>query len=222
MAPSRFLPQSFALAVLLACSAGPDAGSATDAGTHAAPPDSARGGPPGLGGACIPPDEDQRDWPGASLQDVVLATTDNCATGLCLLNHFQGRVTCPFGQNADQIAALPPDDPNRCRLPFQSGTSEAEAVGVAVPPQFSGRPAADAVYCSCRCAAADPTASLCTCDAGFDCVPLVADTGAPGAATYAGSYCVRAGTEYDPAASYGAPCGLGPPDAGQSCGDRNP
>jgi len=153
---------------------------------------------------------------------VVLAATDNCATGLCLENHFQGRVTCPFGQNADDVATLPPSDPARCRLPFQAGETEQQAVSVAVAPQFSGRPPADAVYCSCRCAGPDPAATYCSCDADFTCVELVADTGQPNAAAYVGSYCVRAGTEYDPAASYGAPCGLGPPDAATSCGDRNP
>lgn len=149
----------------------------------------------------------------------MLEGTDNCATGLCLVDHFQGRVTCPFGQDEAELE-LSPDDPERCRLPFQDGVGEGEAVVVPVAPQLTGRPAADAVYCSCRCAGPDPAASYCSCPEGTECVELVPNRGLP--SPYAGSYCLKIGTAYQPGASYGAPCGVGDPDAGATCGDRNP
>jgi hypothetical protein len=53
-----------------------------------------------------------------------------CRAGTCLLNHFQGRVTCPYGQSAEQAASDP-----RCFVP---GTEEAITVPVSVL-QMSGQ-----------------------------------------------------------------------------------
>lgn len=96
------------------------------------------------------------------------------------MDHFQGRVSCPYGQSAAAGTEA-------CRVPGGS-----EAVTGAVSPQRLDRRADDAVYCSCRCGGADPAGSYCQCDAGFECVERIAPLESGTATDLAGSYCVRA------------------------------
>lgn len=168
-----------------------------------------------LGEPCIPASEKSPDYAGASLQGVALDTAAECGAAQCISNHFQGRVTCPYGQNLDSVSTLPNDDPARCRLP-----ESEEGVEVAVPPQLMDRPPEGAVYCSCRCDGPDVDAEYCTCPEGMHCAELIEDTGTnPGAA---GSYCVLDGTDYDETASYGSPCAASNPDSTEVCGEGNP
>jgi hypothetical protein len=148
-----------------------------------------------LGAVCVPPEEDSPDFSGSSAESVGVSEVAACASGTCLVDHFQGRVTCPAGQGASGHG---PDGGPGCKVP---GT--CEAVTVQVSPQCSGRTAADAVYCSCRCANSagktDDGASYCTCASTMKCAQVIAGLGSADSSVdrLAGAYCVRAGTEYD-------------------------
>jgi hypothetical protein len=114
-----------------------------------------------------------------------------CASSICLINHFQGRTTCPYGQAApsgDEQAGEP-----ICALPDGSAR-----VAVAVEPQVVERPPEDTVYCSCRCNGPEGTGPFCACPQGFECTELVPDLGLAfqGSPEIAGSYCIKPGTAF--------------------------
>jgi hypothetical protein len=142
----------------------------------------------GIGDPCIPEDEYSDTFSGFALTEVNTESRSfQCRSRLCLVNHFQGRVSCPYGQSAEQAANNP-----ACLLP-----GSIDPVRAAVKPQLLARRTDDAVYCSCRCAGPDPDARYCDCPSGFSCSPVVPDFGV-GEAQLPGSYCVRADTEYTP------------------------
>jgi hypothetical protein len=152
--------------------------------------------PGGVGDPCIPEDEYGKNFAGYGVDEVnVEAMSFQCQTRLCLVNHFQGRVSCPYGQKATLDAAgnVDPTFPgvDHCKLPDASKTD----VTVEVAPQLLDRRAKDAVYCSCRCDGPDKNARYCDCPSGYGCtllneIPLGADQ-------LLGSYCVRKGTAYN-------------------------
>lgn len=138
-----------------------------------------------LGQGCVPEPELAPRFSGFSRTRVeVIEGSTRCQSRLCLVNHFQGRVSCPNGQSSVDI-----DDASyTCAIPGAS-----DPVMVPVQPQLSNRRDVDSVYCSCRCAGSDPNATYCKCGDGFQCVDLVPDYGV-GASAVAGSYCVKNGT----------------------------
>jgi hypothetical protein len=142
-----------------------------------------------IGSPCVPSVEHNPKFSGF---DEVYVTVESgarsCETGLCLVNHFRGRVDCPYGQTSDEATSDAPP----CKLPGSNASVE-----VPVPPQFVDRQADSAVYCSCRCAGPGP-GPFCTCPTGFVCSELLPLTGIDETeADAAGSYCVKAGTEFD-------------------------
>ncbi len=159
----------------------------------------------GVGDPCIPEDEYQTNFPGYSADEVnVESKSFQCETRVCLVNHFQGRVSCPYGQTdatAKGIASgnIPATDPTGCRIPGTSGKDQADGISAKVNPQFVRRQADKAVYCSCRCRNAagntDDGARYCDCPSGFTCEKLLDDLGL-GSSQLAGSYCVKDGTTY--------------------------
>jgi hypothetical protein len=57
--------------------------------------------PAGIGDPCIPEQEYDQCFPGFSEGEVNTESRSfQCQTRLCLVNHFQGRVSCPYGQTA--------------------------------------------------------------------------------------------------------------------------
>jgi hypothetical protein len=141
----------------------------------------------GVGDPCVPEDEYSPTFSGFALSEVSTESASfQCQSRLCLVNHFQGRVSCPYGQTRDEATGAV-----KCRIPGSD-----EPVQVAVRPQLLERRADDAVYCSCRCAGPDPSARYCDCPSGFSCSPVVPSFEL-GRGQLPGSYCVRAGTEYD-------------------------
>jgi len=140
--------------------------------------------PGGVGDPCTPEDEYQQDFSGFQLTETnVESRSFQCETRLCLVNHFQGRVSCPYGQTAAGTS-------DGCKLP-----GSADPVTVAVKPQLLDRRADDAVYCSCRCAGPDPSARYCECPSGFSCSKVVPEL-SQGRAQLPGSYCIREGSDY--------------------------
>jgi hypothetical protein len=136
----------------------------------------------GVGDPCVPEDEYSPTFSGFAISEVNTESRSfQCQSRLCLVNHFQGRVSCPYGQA---------EGASSCKLPGGN-----EAVSVAVQPQLLDRRTDDAVYCSCRCDGPDPSARYCECPSGFSCSKVVPQW-VSARAQLPGSYCVRAGSEY--------------------------
>lgn len=161
-----------------------------------------------LGAGCVPEQELDKSFLGFSLTEVSLESkTFSCASRICLVNHFQGRVTCPYGQSADG-GGYPPA--TGCTIPGtdtavdgkdSNGTVVDPTKQAAVEAQCVHRTPSEAVVCSCRCANAsggvDDAGPYCTCPSGFDCTQLVPGIGVADQGL-TGAYCIKSGTEYDP------------------------
>jgi hypothetical protein len=166
----------------------------------------------GVGDPCTPEQEYDPSFIGFDEKEVnVESKSFQCRTRICLVNHFRGRASCPYGQSTEgnppagtksactvpgdstkQITGLTnPDDPVSFRDPRKKKL---------VPPQCVDRAADKAVYCSCRCAdingdtPSDQT--FCKCPDGFACSPLVTSIG-KGNEGLTGSYCIKSGTDYN-------------------------
>jgi hypothetical protein len=64
----------------------------------------------GVGDPCTPEDEYDSTFPGFNVvQEFIESRSFQCATRVCLVNHFQGRVSCPFGQAAPKTCNGPDD-----------------------------------------------------------------------------------------------------------------
>ncbi len=168
----------------------------------------------GVGDPCVPEDEYTTTFSGFAVSEVnVESRSFQCLTRVCLVNHFQGRASCPYGQTDDLAKKCAPGstDPaftgacgdetkpehrGSCRVPDRDGKDPADRITVPVDPQLTDRQADDAVYCSCRCAGPDANARYCDCPSGFTCEELVDDLGL-GKGQLAGSYCIKEGTAYE-------------------------
>jgi hypothetical protein len=168
----------------------------------------------GVGDPCTPEQEYNASFLGFSQGEVsVESKSFQCRSRLCLVNHFRGRVTCPYGQQENGEA---PAGGKSCTVP---GTADKPIKGATYPdpvtgkeefidkdkkssvePQCLDRKAADAVYCSCRCADINgqrpSDQAFCDCPDGFTCERLVTTIG-QGNEGLTGSYCIKAGTKYD-------------------------
>jgi hypothetical protein len=168
--------------------------------------------PGGVGDPCIPEDEYSEKFNGFGVAEAnVESRSFQCETRVCIVNHFQGRVSCPYGQTAEEAAGTSTPAHGRCMIP-----ASALPVTAAVEAQLLNRRADETVYCSCRCKGEDTSAKYCSCPSGYTCSPLVPDLGL-GKANLAGSYCLKNGTDWD-GQSNGAKCGSKPND----CGPGNP
>lgn len=156
----------------------------------------------GTGDPCLPSQERDVTFSGFEEREVnIEIAAPACATGVCLVNHFRGRVSCPYGQAAD---GAPPPGASPCVAPGKNaqvtGDTSNPARGARVSPQCLDRSADKTVYCSCRCAndqgRTDDGSSYCACPTGFECSPLVTSIGAS-TRDIAGSYCIKRGTAYD-------------------------
>ena len=144
--------------------------------------------PGGVGDPCIPEDEYQVEFGGYAETEADVETKSfQCVTRVCLVNHFRGRVSCPYGQAKGEGA---------CSVPGTDGSDPNDVILEAVAPQIVDRQAEKAVYCSCRCDGPDANARYCECPSGFSCTELIPDIGL-GQAQLAGSYCVKDGTQYN-------------------------
>jgi hypothetical protein len=173
----------------------------------------------GVGDPCTPEEEYDPSFTGFDPKEVnVESRSFQCQTRLCLVNHFQGRVTCPYGQS---VTGAPPPMVPSCSTGANAGTSAGCCIpGIGVPVTGKGtnnqylnsttqaavaaqcvdRTADNAVYCSCRCenvnGLTNDGANYCTCPTGFSCTQLVSSIGTDEGLT--GGYCVKNNTTYDP------------------------
>lgn len=157
----------------------------------------------GVGDPCTPEQEYNADFNGFDYKEVnVESKSFQCRTRVCLVNHFQGRVSCPYGQDSTGNA---PDGAKPCTIPgtedkITGNPNDTKNLAL-VKPQCIDRAAGRAVYCSCRCAdingqkPADQV--FCDCPDGYTCTQLVTSIG-QGNEGLTGAYCIQAGTAFDP------------------------
>lgn len=156
-----------------------------------------------LGEPCVPSVEGDPSFPGFTLGSVSVETqAPGCASDVCLVHNFQGRVSCPYGQTEDQALSSP-----AC---FAPGTPVPVQTDVA--PQLVTRPPELTSICSCRCDGPD-VGPYCECPESMECAPLVPDLGL-GAGGPAGSYCVPRGSLIAETGQSGATCDA----AEENCG----
>ncbi len=175
----------------------------------------------GVGDPCVPEQEYLPDFLGFDKNEVSTESKSfQCQTRLCLVNHFQGRVSCPYGQaqnggppaGANMGGCCPmntptcmatagcctPGVPEPVTGPLVNGMPTG-ATGEQIPGQCTDRTPDKAVYCSCRCAdvngQTNDGANYCTCPDGFACTQLVTSIGA-GNVGLTGAYCIKNGTAF--------------------------
>jgi len=163
--------------------------------------------PGGVGDPCTPEDEYNVNFPGYDPKEVnVESKSFQCETRVCLVNHFQGRVSCKYGQDGPPAAgAMPSASFGNCVVPGSDKTNAANYIQQVVTPQLIARTADKAVYCSCRCDGEDKNARYCKCPSGYACSHLVDDLHL-GGGQLAGSYCVRDNTGFKTADLTSGPC----------------
>ena len=186
-----------------------DAGDGIDAGRGIDA--RAEGGPTTLGAigsACIPSSERSASFAGFSEAAVTVDQGDPaCVSGVCLVNHFRGRASCPYGQDKN---ANPPPPATGCVVPGTIAPVRPNdpIAGQAVAAQCLDRQAAKTVLCSCRCANADGGTDdgnpYCACPSGYGCEQVVPQVVAGD--LLAGGYCIPSGTAYDRANACSALC----------------
>ncbi len=165
------------------------------------------------------------DFSGFVTNEVAIGYCAACdGDGLCIANHFQGRVTCPYGQTQEEIDTLPPNDPMRCRAADTGGGVSTEPVLVPVDPQRIDRRGDDAVVCTCQCAGPErsmPAEGWCACPSSMECGSLIPDLG--GSSSMSG-YCIPVGTSYDPTQPPRETCDKKGTDPATDCGNgrKNP
>lgn len=140
----------------------------------------------GVGDPCIPEDEYRTNFGSFTAAEVNAESRSfQCETRVCLVANFQGRVSCPYGNQQG----------GQCYVPGAEQTSD-NVVTETVQPQARSRSPNDAVYCSCRCDGPDPEAQYCECPSGFRCQQLIDDLGL-GDRQLTGSYCIKNGTQIE-------------------------
>jgi hypothetical protein len=186
----------------------------------------------GIGDPCTPEKEYDPTFAGFVEQEVSTeGESFQCQTRLCLVNHFQGRATCPYGQDA-MGHAIPPAA-NGCVTPGitqpvtgplnTNGKPVDATIGEKVQPQCTERTKDQTVYCSCRCADINGTqngGNFCTCPSGFSCTQLVSSISAAGDQGLTGAYCIKSGTAFD-SASGATTCTTCGGVNGTNCGNTN-
>lgn len=164
--------------------------------------------PAKLGETCVVASEYDPTFAGFWVGNVSTETQSAaCESGVCLVNHLQGRASCPYGQTADEAANAP-----ACFVP-----GSLAPVTAAVPPQLLARREATASICSCRCDGAGD-GPFCACPESMECVPLFGDIGLEGQVDVAGSYCVPKDTQFELTEQAGDVCNR----AVGNCGEVTP
>jgi hypothetical protein len=164
----------------------------------------------GVGDPCVPEDEYNTDFAGFKVtEENIESRSFQCQTRICLVNHFQGRVSCPYGQgktpgDPKTLGCQTPtsgdaDQDKPCCVPGTDTAIAAEVCGQCG--DQSTRSAAQAVYCSCRCAVAegepdDPNFNFCECPTGYSCEQIRPNVGL-GDKQLTGKYCIKEKTAFE-------------------------
>lgn len=166
-------------------------------------------GEEGIGDPCTPEQEYNPDFLGFDEKEVnVESKSFQCRTRVCLVNHFRGRVSCPYGQGAngeplagnDAACVIPGSSRPIVGAKDEAGEFIDPRAQSEVQPQCLDRKANAAVYCSCRCADINGDRpggqNFCDCPDGFTCERLVTSIG-QGNEGLTGSYCIKNDTRFD-------------------------
>lgn len=149
-----------------------------------------------VGAACVPERENDPTFEGYDETEVTLEVPLGTKSGgpVCLIDHFRGRVSCPYGQTDDHGAREAPT----CRTP--KGEPVVGGANAWVQAQCMDRRPAQAVYTSCRCANTDGKTDdgedYCACPDGFACSEVFFALGSVGGGVE-GTYCGRKSNAYD-------------------------
>ncbi|WP_437681260.1 hypothetical protein [Sorangium sp. So ce131] len=109
----------------------------------------------GVGDPCLPEDEYDPQFAGFKVtEENIESRSFQCQTRICLVNHFQGRVSCPLGQQAPTI----------CK-PGEGGCADCVETSTYAP---DCDPAEDAAA-QCISGQCDPQGAFCRCETGGDC-----------------------------------------------------
>ncbi len=72
----------------------------------------------GVGDPCTPEQEYDTTFNGFDEKEVNIESKSfQCRTRICLVNHFRGRVSCPYGQNSDGSPRYASPDSPACTVP---------------------------------------------------------------------------------------------------------
>jgi hypothetical protein len=116
----------------------------------------------GVGDPCTPEDEYDARFGGFNVAEGYIESRSfQCATRVCLVNHFQGRVSCPLGQSARDI------HPCRGRMDTTCGGGQECVPSATLAPACTVCDAEDPTCVTVPCPAGlrcDTTLSVCTCD----------------------------------------------------------
>jgi hypothetical protein len=109
----------------------------------------------GVGDPCLPEDEYSAQFAGFKVtEENIESRSFQCQTRICLVNHFQGRVSCPLGQDAP--TSCNPADPAPCT----DGRTCVLSAEFAAPCTSSAE---------CQSGSCDPNGGFCQCNTSADC-----------------------------------------------------
>jgi hypothetical protein len=127
----------------------------------------------GVGAACTPEDEFKEGFPGFSLDSAFIESRSfQCQTRICLVNYFQGRVSCPNGQAKPESC----DDKTACKDP-QEKCIPAGVILKNCDPTPCSQAGANTANCNkpdgkniaCADRICDPDNKYCRCEGAADC-----------------------------------------------------
>lgn len=141
----------------------------------------------GVGDPCTPEQEYVAHFTGFDIAEAYVESRSfPCATRICLVNHFQGRISCPLGQSAADMRACDGPDDTSC-----GDGIECTAAETFTPPCDPCDPSQDS---ACSPVArppgltCDPDRNICTCDSSQS--PKLSLDGASYACAYFDPTCV--------------------------------
>jgi hypothetical protein len=109
----------------------------------------------GVGDPCTPEDEYSSTFSGFNVdEENIESRSFQCSTRLCLVNHFQGRVSCPLGQDATNLVSCATDKTACATLPGNKSCIKSEVYSPT---------------CLTVCPAGEPDCTLTPCPTGLSC-----------------------------------------------------
>ena len=127
----------------------------------------------GVGDPCVPEDEYNAQFAGFKVsEENIESRSFQCETRICLVNHFQGRVSCPLGQAKPESCASPGEacaGGGTCRAAAVLAPScnpDAKDGGAADCASFGGACNAAGF---CQCTSSCPEGFQCACENGGNC-----------------------------------------------------
>jgi len=117
----------------------------------------------GVGDPCTPEAEYDAQFPGFRVaQEFIESRSFQCATRICLVNHFQGRVSCPYGQAVNNMKPCSGEDDTSCGAGVECRPSQTLAPDCACDASKPGDCAAPD-KCGVQGLVCDAKLKICTC-----------------------------------------------------------